>query len=253
MTEIVLFGSGNVASHLFKALWNSRTVSIKQVYNHKHESLDFINDLVPATTSLAEVKDADIYLLALKDDVVPGIAKKLENRSALVAHTSGAVSMEHITSSRKGVFYPLQTFSRKKEINYQQIPFCLEANSSADMLLLKEVVNEISGKAYHVNSLQRKKLHLAAVFVCNFVNYLYSIGENICMNNEIPFEILQPLIQETALKVQTSPPSSVQTGPALRNDQSTIAAHLELLNSAEDKELYQLLTKAIQNFHGKEL
>jgi len=118
---------------------------------------------------------------------------------------------------------------------------------------LKTLAEEISGKAYEISSAQRKRLHLSAVFVCNFVNHLYTVGEDICKENKIPFEILQPLIQETAHKVRTSSPSEVQTGPAIRYDESTIQAHLELLKDRDNKEIYQTLTKAIQNFHGKKL
>lgn len=254
MINLVLLGSGNVATHLYKAFSASKEIQVKQVYNHSAESLGFFEGHTPVTTSLSELVDADIYLLALKDDVIPEIAKQLQNAKGLVAHTSGAVSLEAISQcKRAGVFYPLQTFSKNKEVNYMEIPFCLEAKDSKDLELLKSLAGEISGKAYEISSEQRKKLHLSAVFVCNFVNHLYSIGEQICKDNNIPFEILQPLIKETAEKISTSSPAEVQTGPAIRNDRSTIDAHLKLLSSEENKEIYQLLTKAIQSFHGKKL
>lgn len=254
MINLVLLGSGNVATHLYKAFSASKEIQVKQVYNHSAESLGFFENKTPVTTSLSGLVEADIYLLALKDDVIPEIAKQLQNVKGLVAHTSGAVSLEAISEcKRAGVFYPLQTFSKNKEVNYKEIPFCLEAKDSKDLELLKSLAGEISGKAYEISSEQRKKLHLSAVFVCNFVNHLYSIGEQICKDNDIPFEILQPLIKETAEKISTSSPVEVQTGPAIRNDRSTINAHLKLLTSEENKEIYQLLTKAIQLFHGKKL
>lgn len=254
MIDLVLLGSGNVATHLYRAFSASEKVRVKQVYNHTRNRLDTFEEETPVTTSLDELAEGDVYLMALKDDVIAGVAKQLQDRKGLVAHTSGAVSLAAIEGcQRAGVFYPLQTFSRNKEVNYCEIPFCLEAKDEKDLNLLKTLAGEISGKSYEISSAQRKKLHLSAVFVCNFVNHLYTIGESICRENNIPFEILQPLIQETANKVRTSSPSEVQTGPAIRHDDTTIQAHLELLSDPANKEIYQTLTKAIQNFHGKKL
>lgn len=254
MTELVLLGSGNVATHLFKAFLGSKNVRVKQVYNHRKESLSFFQDKCETTTSISDILEADVYVIALKDDVISQTAEALRNKDGLIVHTSGTAGLDALVfSKRKGVFYPLQTFSRSKEVNYCEIPFCLEANSSQDMDLLKQLAKEISGKHYEITSEQRRKIHLAAVFVCNFVNYMYTIGETICEQNGIPFEIFQPLIKETALKVQHTAPSKVQTGPAIRQDQKTINAHLEQLQSAENKQIYQLMTDAIQNFHGKKL
>lgn len=254
MIEIVLLGSGNVATHLFKAFTAAEGIKVKQVYNHTSESLNFFKNKVETTTEISEITHADIYLLALKDDVIPLVAAQLKERSGLVVHTSGSVPLEALKKcNRKGVFYPLQTFSKDKEMDYSTIPFCLESNNPEDLELLKSLAKKISGKAYEIDSQQRRKLHLSAVFVCNFVNHLYAVGEQICQKNDIPFDILKPLITETANKVQQASPANVQTGPAIRNDQSTINSHLELLDSNENKKIYELLTSAIQTFHGKKL
>ena len=254
MKDLVLLGTGNVATHLFRAFSASEKVRVKQVFNHSSNSLSFFAETVAVTTEISELAPADIYLLALKDDVIPEVAEKMNIGDALVVHTSGAAPIDVLEKfNRRGVFYPLQTFSKDKEIDPQQIPFCLEANSQEDLELLKSLGNEISGKVFEVNSAQRKKLHLSAVFVCNFVNHLYAVGEKLCRENELPFSILKPLIAETARKVQESSPAAVQTGPAMRGDSSTINSHLEQLNSEEEKEIYQVLTNAIQSFHGKKL
>lgn len=254
MINLVLLGSGNVATHLYRAFSASEKVQVVQVYNHSENGLDEFEKETPVTTSLDAIKNADVYLLALKDDVIPQVSQALKDREGLITHTSGAVSLAAIDAlPRAGVFYPLQTFSKHKELNYCEIPFCLEAKNEKDLELLKIMAGEISGRAYEISSAQRKKLHLSAVFVCNFVNHLYTIGENICEENKIPFEILQPLIKETANKIKTSSPSEVQTGPAVRHDKSTIEAHLDLLNDPDQKDIYQTLTQAIQNFYGKKL
>lgn len=254
MIEIVVLGSGNVATHLFKAFSASEGIRIKQVFNHSRASLSYFEDKTEAITNISEIAEADVYLLALKDDVIPEIAGKLKDKSGLVVHTSGSVAIDAISGcERRGVFYPLQTFSKENEVDYSQIPFCLEANFEEDLKLLKDLAGKISGKAYEISSVQRKKLHLSAVFVCNFVNHLYAVGEQICQKSDIPFEILKPLINETANKVQLASPAQVQTGPAIRNDRSTINTHLELLESSENREIYELLTSSIQTFHGKKL
>lgn len=254
MIEIVVLGSGNVATHLFRAFSASEDIRIKQVYNHSRKSLHYFENKAEITTDTSEIAEADIYLLALKDDVIPEVAGKLKNKNGLIVHTSGSVALEALSPCiRKGVFYPLQTFSKDNEVDYSEIPFCLEANKPEDLELLKELAGKISGKSYEISSQQRKKLHLSAVFVCNFVNHLYAVGEQICQKSEIPFEILKPLIRETANKVQHSSPARVQTGPAIRDDRSTLSAHLELLESSEDKKIYEILTSAIQSFHGKKL
>lgn len=253
MIEVVLLGTGNVATHLFRAFSASEGIRVKQVYNHSARSLKTFEREISTTTSLSSLVDADLYLLALKDDAICDTAKKLQERKALIAHTSGSVPLDALAFDRSGVFYPLQTFSKEKEVDYTSIPFCLEARKPSDLILLKKLALAVSNKAFEIDSHQRKKLHLSAVFVCNFVNHLYTIGEKICKENEIPFEILHPLINETAKKIESASPAEVQTGPAIRGDQSTINAHLELLNSTENTELYQLFTKAIQTFHGKKL
>ena len=255
MIEIVLLGSGNVATHLFKAFSAAEGIRVKQVYNHSKGSLDFFRSHTEVTTNISELAPADVYLLALKDDVIHEVSENLKHQNGLVVHTSGSVSLDALGNcSRRGVFYPLQTFSKDNEVNYCTIPFCLEANQPEDLELLKKVAEKISGQSFEISSEQRKKLHLSAVFVCNFVNHLYAVGEQICHKSEIPFEILKPLILETANKVQHASPAMVQTGPAIRNDRSTIDAHLQLLESSEEnRKIYQLLTSAIKTFHGKEL
>lgn len=254
MIRVVLLGTGNIAGFLFEAFSASKNVQVVQVYNHSAKSLSRFETRVKTTTSLEDIEEADVYIIAVKDDVISRLAQNLKGKTGLVVHTSGAIPLDTLADcERRGVFYPLQTFSQNKEVGNKNVPFCLEANIPEDLVLMKRMVNEISGTAYEVSSDQRKKLHLAAVFVCNFVNHLYSIGEEICREDELPFKILQPLIQETAEKISDASPYENQTGPAIRNDSTTIQSHLELIPSPENKEIYKLLTQAIQSAHGKKL
>jgi len=253
MKSIVLFGAGNVATHLFKALSRTPNFSVIQVYNHTPENLLPFTTSVKTTTIMEEVLPADIYLIAVKDDAIPRIVKGLKLRDALVAHTAGAVSMDVLENiPRTGIFYPLQTFSKNKDVDFRDIPICIEAKNEKDLQLLEELAGSISKKFYQVDSAQRKSLHVAAVFVSNFVNNLYAQGEAICRENNIPFEILKPLILETARKITVMSPGEAQTGPARRNDMEVIQSHLRMLKE-DQKEIYSLLTKSIQNLYGKEL
>ncbi|MGM1054262.1 MAG: Rossmann-like and DUF2520 domain-containing protein [Bacteroidota bacterium] len=253
MKSIVLFGTGNVAFHLFSAFSKSENFKIIQVYNHSAESLQLFEAKIPTTTKFSEVFPADIYLIAVKDDVICEIALNIKNTEALILHTSGGVPLTVFQDfEHAGVFYPLQTFSINKPVDFKNIPICIEAKNKSDLELLEQLAGSISDKVYHISSEQRKSLHVAAVFVSNFVNYLYTEGEVICKKNEIPFEILYPLIHETALKIESMSPKEAQTGPAKRNDVEVINSHLPLLKSEQQK-IYQILTSSIQNLHGKKL
>ena len=169
-------------------------------------------------------------------------------QNRIVVHTSGAASLDVLdTKNRKGVFYPLQTFSKNKEIDFSIIPLCLEAENTFDFRVLETVAKSISNAVFAINSDQRKALHVAAVFVNNFTNHLYHIGKEICGEHQVPFEILRPLIQETAEKINTLDPVDAQTGPAKRNDNNTIAAHLDYLTNENQKNIYKLITQSIQD------
>lgn len=252
MKSIVLLGTGNVATNLFLALKKSQEFKIIQVFNHNETSLERFSS-VPTTSKYNEILPADIYLISVKDDEILNVSALLNPGGALVVHTAGGIPMDILKShDRCGVLYPLQTFSKIRPVEFDNIPICIEAADENDLQLLKELAAHLSGSVFEISSDQRKSLHLAAVFVNNFVNYLYSEGEQICRDNNIPFEILLPLIKETAHKVSIMSPRDAQTGPAIRNDRRVIEAHLEQLNPHQ-KKIYSLLTQSIQNLHGKEL
>ena len=139
----------------------------------------------------------------------------------------------------------MQSFTKDKSVDFNSVPFCLETKNSEDFNLLEALAKSIGEKTYKINSEQRKKLHVAAVFVNNFTNHMYKIANDICEKNNVPFEILYPLIEETAKKIQSISPIDAQTGPAKRNDEQTIKNHLENLN-LQQQEIYKLITKSIQ-------
>lgn len=253
MIRVVLIGSGNVAQHLVSAFAKSDTVKVIQVFSRNKENATHLLDSSKITNNLNHLFEADLYIISVSDNAIEEVSKQLSLENKLVVHTSGSVSIDTLNDkNRKGVFYPLQTFSKSKEVNFKEIPICLEAQNESDYQLLEKVAKSISNKIYTINSNQRKALHVSAVFVNNFVNHLYTIGSNICNENDIPFEILQPLILETANKITLLSPNEAQTGPAKRNDTQTINTHLQFLTDENQKEIYKILTKSIID-NGKKL
>jgi predicted short-subunit dehydrogenase-like oxidoreductase (DUF2520 family) len=251
MTRITIIGSGNVAQHLIKAFTNSELIEIVQVFSRKKEALSSIIDYDKIVNDFEELVEADLYIIAVSDKAISEVSSNLPFQNRIVVHTSGAASLAVLDpKNRKGVFYPLQTFSKKKEIDFSTIPMCLEAENTFDFRILETVAKSISNAVYPINSDQRKALHVAAVFVNNFSNHLYQIGHEICNEHQVPFEVLKPLIQETAEKIKTLDPIDAQTGPAKRKDSNTIEAHLEYLTNENQKNIYKILTQSIQN-NGK--
>jgi len=254
MIDIVILGSGNVAHHLCEVIHSSDDINVKQVFGRTKRSLRSIQNEIDTTTSLSDLKKADVYIMAISDDAIKDFSKTLPINNCLVVHTSGSVPMNVLDSNnRKGVFYPLQTFSKEMNLNFRTIPICLEAEHHKDLDLLKEVGHALSDQVEVIDSQKRATLHLAAVFVNNFVNHLYAIGYDLLDKESLPFDLLKPLIHETANKIDSISPSSAQTGPAIRNDQKTIEKHLHLLKNNSNKEIYRMFSTFISKSYGKEL
>ena len=248
--RITIIGSGNVATHLAAAFKNAGH-SIVQVYSRnmhnasllayhvKADAIDDLNLIGPET---------DLFVIAVKDDAIEEVASALAKHNKLIVHTSGATDLQALLkyTPNAGVFYPLQTFSKTKEVNFNAVPLCIEGANEQITSVLNELAYTISQNVYKVNSDQRKTLHLAAVFACNFPNYLYYLSQQLLADQNLPFDLLRPLILETAEKVQEHLPGAVQTGPAVRNDEKTMNAHLQLLNEKPElQQLYRLLSQGI--------
>lgn len=249
LKTITIIGSGNVATHLGKALLE-KGFSINQVYSqNKDNSFELASALnaMPCDDPKFITDESDLYIICIKDDFIAKIAQQLVLKNKIVVHTSGSVSMDVLTHfDNYGIFYPLQTFSKETEVNISEVPFCIEANNTDTQQQLLALAKVLSNNVYEINSEQRKKIHVAAVFACNFSNYLYSISEDILNENNMDFDILKPLILETAKKIQHNSPKDVQTGPAKRNDQEVLNKHLKMLgNSPSSQEIYKLISNAI--------
>lgn len=253
MIKVSIIGSGNVAQHLIQAFQMNSQIELVQVVARDIKKVAHLLDSNLITSDYTQLQEADLYIIAVSDDAIAEVSSALPFKNRLVAHTSGTVALDSLNSNnRRAVFYPLQTFSKDKPIDFKSVPVCLETENETDVQILKQLAHSISNAVYEINSEQRKALHVAAVFVNNFVNYLYQMGNEICDTNAIPFEILKPLIQETANKIATLSPKNAQTGPAKRNDLKTIAAHEEFLKDENQAAIYKLLTQSLQN-NGKKL
>lgn len=252
--NIVLLGSGNVATHLAGAL-KAKGEKLIQVYSPNLNNAKALADKVGAASisTVSEIdKEADLYIIAVKDDAIETMAAALNGVGGLVVHTSGTTDISVLSKycKRAGVFYPLQTFSKNKPVSFDEIPLCLESIQEGDLSILKALAKRLSSLVYEIDGEKRKVLHLSAVFASNFPNHLYALAAQILNKNDLDFDMLRPLINETAEKVSTNMPFDVQTGPAVRNDQNTMNKHITMLNNLPNlQEIYQSLSKSIKITH----
>lgn len=253
MISVSIIGSGNVAQHLIQAFSKSPEIELFQVFSREQKSVSHLLDSNQITDDLNTLKAADLYVIAVSDAAIATVSSQLPFKNRLVVHTSGSLDLAELAdANRKGVFYPLQTFTKNKTVDFSVVPICLESEHPEDFDLLEKVAKSITNITYKLNTEQRKAIHVAAVFVNNFVNHLYQIGNQICTENQISFDILKPLIEETAQKVMTLSPNEAQTGPAKRKDNITLDSHVSFLSDVNQKNIYKILTQSIQN-NGQKL
>ena len=254
--KAVIIGSGNVATHLALA-FQKKGIIISQVYSRTLANAELLAKKLNTsfTTHTSGIdRNADIYIYALKDSSFLNLLKRFDLPKAIHVHTSGSIPMKDFYgyAERYGVLYPLQTFSINKEIDFSNVPICIEAHSERLENELIQLANLLTTKTYILTSEQRRKVHLAAVFACNFTNYMYDIAHDIVLGAGIEFDILKPLIMETADKINTLSPREAQTGPAIRYDENIINKHLMMLDNRKNwKAIYKRLTKNIHNRHAR--
>lgn len=249
--KIAILGSGNVATHLAKAL-KAKGEKVVQIFSPNLENAKLLAEKIETnfTNNIGEIDlNADLYIIAVKDDAIETIAKALKNVNGIVVHTSGTTDLNVLSDQVKnaGVFYPLQTFSKDREIVFDKVPLCIEAENKSHLVILANLADKLSNQVYQLNSQKRKVLHLAAVFASNFPNHLYNLANQILEKNDLDFNIIRPLIAETADKIQNYLPENVQTGPAIRGDESTINKHLRMLTDLPDlQNIYQTISDSIK-------
>lgn len=250
--KVVFIGAGNLAFSLAPAFHNAG-FEISQIYSRTRNSAQELASkfLTSYTTKLESIfREADVYVICVKDDAIKKISARLKLPGSLVLHTSGSTPLKSIEkiSETIGVLYPLQTFTKAKKISLKKVPVLVEGNSSKSRSAILKLARKLSDSVIPVTSDDRLKLHIAAVFACNFSNHLYTIAEKILKGSSVKFSLLLPLIMETTKRIETNSPANVQTGPAIRDDKKTIRRHLTLLKKTDPKlaTLYKLISSEIQ-------
>lgn len=245
-----LVGSGNVAYHLAHR-FSTVGIRLRNVYARDHAKLaQFPSGFAAKTlTDLDAHSDDVVVILAVSDDAIPALAEKI-TPNCIVLHTSGSVALEALPQTHRAVLYPLQSFSRARNVNWQNLPIIIEANTDKAFSAAQVISGRLSTRVEHLTSAQRLHLHLAAVIANNFVNHLFGLSAGYLKSQQLPFDLLHPLIRETADKIGEMVPLDAQTGPAKRNDKTTIDRHLEMLKEHPDAHaVYQLLTEQIIRLH----
>jgi predicted short-subunit dehydrogenase-like oxidoreductase (DUF2520 family) len=252
----VIIGAGNVALHLGNAL-HRKGVKVSEVFNRTESSgkalstaleSEFVSDISQISSK------ADYYFICVKDDAIASVAQQMPETTGIVVHTSGSISADVLNRFQNfGVFYPLQTFSKNKaEVDFSAVPLFVESGNKEVLNKIRSLAERLTENVIEVEGEQRRVLHLSAVFACNFTNYMMSIAEELLEESKLDFSLLHPLIAETFKKAELSGPKQAQTGPAKRNDRSTLEMHLEMLKGKEDlKEIYRLLSAGILQSFGK--
>ncbi|MDO5570783.1 MAG: DUF2520 domain-containing protein [Bacteroidales bacterium] len=250
--RIVFIGSGNLATRLSLRM-KQCGFEILQIYSHTLSNAKILASKIECdyTDSIENINDrADLYIFSIKDSILEDVISKVKSNKGIWVHTAGSLSIDVFSKYKKecGVFYPLQTFSKEKECDFSQIPIFVEGSTKDVESKLTKAASRISDKIYNATSEQRKYLHLSAVFACNFTNHMYAIAERLLKENNLPFEAIMPLIDETALKIKTLSAIKAQTGPAVRKDVNVMGKQIELLKDEKFKNIYKILSDNIIDF-----
>lgn len=256
--KISLIGAGNLATHLGQALTNAGN-RIEQVYSRTMESAVRLATLLgcDAQNDISKINsDSDLYVLSVSDAALPELVRHVckGRDNGIFIHTAGSIPVDIFRghAKRYGVIYPMQTFSKERQLDFSKIPCFIEASDEDTLKVLKSLCHQISNNVVVMSSEDRKYLHLAAVFTSNFVNHCYDIAAHILQNHDIPFEYMYPLIEEVALKVRSMSPYDAQTGPAVRNDRNVIDKQLSLLRDEPDfMNVYDIMSKGIYKIRKK--
>ncbi|TRX66100.1 Rossmann-like and DUF2520 domain-containing protein [Carboxylicivirga sp. M1479] len=247
--KIVIIGSGNVATHL-AVQFKQVNHDIAQVFSRNIDNANALAQKVNADP-INQIEDvdehADLYVISINDDALVSLIEQFPHVNGVVVHTAGSVSINVLQRFENyGVFYPFQTFSKETPVEFKKVPLLIEANSNENTAILLNLAKSLSNNVQEASSKQRGDLHIAAVFACNFVNHMYRVAEETLQESGLSFDLLHPLITETANKVLNASPGMTQTGPASRNDRTIIEKHLNSLESKQElRDIYQMLSECI--------
>ncbi|MFI3323509.1 MAG: DUF2520 domain-containing protein [Rikenellaceae bacterium] len=249
--RVVIVGGGNLAESVAIAIANTDGVELAQIYVRSAERATQLHALTGAATSTFEepLAKADVYLLAVSDPAIGELSHTLHFAAgAVVAHTAGSSPIEVINSDlRRAVFYPMQTFTRARRVDFSVIPIFVEGCDAETLSEVRELAELLSSNVTEMGSEERRRLHLSAVYVCNFVNAMFIAGEELVSQSGLEFAVLKPLVEECCAKaLDAASPRDVQTGPAARGDVQTIEKHIAMLSNNEPlQSMYQQISNYI--------
>lgn len=253
--KIVLIGAGNLATHLGKAL-HAAGHDMVQVFSRTMQSAETLASLLDAEplTDISQVRDdADVYIFSVKDSALEQLISQLcGGEKKVFLHTAGSMPMSVFRGKalHYGVLYPMQTFSKQREVDFSIIPCFIEANDEFALKQIEGLAGQISHRVFQLSSEDRKYLHLSAVFACNFANHCYAASQKLLQQHGIPFDVMLPLIDETAAKVHGMTPKEAQTGPAVRYDENVIGKQIQLLeNQPYFQKIYDCMSKSIHELN----
>ncbi|MBR6868166.1 MAG: DUF2520 domain-containing protein [Prevotella sp.] len=246
--KIVIIGSGNLATQLSLALQKAGK-DIVQVYSRSEEHARTLAEKIGCdfTTDVEDInRQADIYIVSIKDDAISEMAATLAGVS-MILHTAGSIPMDVFSGHAQhyGVLYPMQTFSKNRQVDFREIPCFIEASDEATLTAVRSLAESISSHVVDCDSERRKKMHLAAVLACNLANHCYRLAERVVEAEHIDFRLFQPLIMETARKVATMSPRDAQTGPMVRYDQRVMDMQIQMLPDERTRDIYRLMADSI--------
>lgn len=257
--NIVIVGSGNVAEAIALAVHDCPTLSLRQIVARNSERAQHIASLAECDwcSDLSQAADADLYIISVSDRAVEQVAQQLRrSEGSIVVHTAGSIAVEALGNEKCGVLYPFQTFTKGRRVDFSAIPLFVEGSDEATTELIEQVARTLSSRVWRATSECRRDIHLTGVLACNFVNSLYAMAADHLMERQgLPFDVLRPLIEETARKaIDSEHPATVQTGPAVRGDKEVSARHQQMLSDSERKQqIYKLLTEQIWETSKKTL
>ncbi len=247
--KISIIGAGNVATQLALALRKAGH-TIVQICNRSNDAGEELAKTVGATftADFKSIEDAELYIIAVKDDAIADVASQLKKKGSIIVHTSGTKTADILSfsSDTYGVFYPLQTMTKLSKVDFSNIPILIEGSNVETRKVLSKLAKTLSKNIHEVDEVQRQWVHVAAVFANNFTNHMYTISERLLLDHNLQFDILKPLILQSVQNLGSHSPQELQTGPATRGDSMTIEKHIELL--ADHKRLqkiYEILTASI--------
>lgn len=254
--SIIFIGAGNVASHLAPALERSGAGHVVQVYSRNIASARGLASALENAVAIDDqsqvIPDADVYIVSLVDHAVSEVLSRIPRNKALWLHTSGSLPMDVLESMSGsiGVFYPLQTFSKGVDVDMAEVPLFIEGSSPEVADRIRRIAERVTPKVHYADGDLRKRMHIAAVFACNFTNHMFTIADDLLRRDGLSLEVLHPLLKETVRKALNGSPAQGQTGPAVRGDREVMEAHESMLDP-QLAEIYRMISASIYNRHHK--